>query len=115
MYAALASYYDYAMVLMGVIEPLLGKIHDAGTKFDGEYNISKDISEEEFMKIIYNNLDKICEDFKYDKKYVKILKKYWEILVVMPIFLYDMKHNNSKNNMFPNKKIKKLLHKIFDK
>lgn len=104
------DYYDYATILSNIGEPLTNQIGKEKEYFDKKYfrNDGK-ISEEEFYKIVYNNLDEVCTYLKFDESYVHLLKKYWNLMIIYPIYHYNMRHNNKKDNVFLNDTVKKLI------
>ena len=107
------DYYDYATIISNIGDPLINRIGKEKEYFNKKYfsNSADKILEEEFYKIVYNNLDEICKYLKYDEAYVQLLKKYWNILIIFPIYHYNMRHNNKKDNVFPNDTVNESMNK----
>jgi len=107
------DYLDYTMIFDNIAYPLLEQLNKNKDYFDKKYAFdTKPYFEEGFYDKIYKNLDEIGAYLKYDNTYIQILKKYWELLTIYPIFHYNMRHNNKKDNVFPNDQTKKLISEI---
>lgn len=104
------NYYDYAMILSNIIRPLLGQIAKEKEYFNKKYHFDAILySQMDYFEKIYDNLDEIGAYLKYDNEYIQILKKYWQLLIMAPVFHYNMQHNDKKNDILPNNTIKKLV------
>ena len=105
------DHYDYSMVMSNIGSPLISQIGKEKEYFDKKYfgDAADKISEEEFYEIVHDNLDEICKYLKYDEAYVQLLKKYWDIMIIFPVYHYNMRHNNKKDDVFPNDAVKKLI------
>jgi serine/threonine protein kinase len=104
------DYYQYATVLDNILVPLFPPEQE---KYLSEkYNLNNDTDEETFIDTIYKNLDEICEHLNYKTEYCDLLKKYWSMSKIYRTFEFSMRHNNNKNDVFPNNDIEKLLYEI---
>ena len=106
------THYDYAMIIENIISPLYAGINKDSDAFDKRYNLTKKMTDKEVFEIIYKNLDDIKDYLNFNDDYVNLLKKYWKIIKIIPIFTYDMRHNDKKDNVFPNDKVKNLINNI---
>lgn len=106
------SMYDLAFMYDHIKFPLLKEMYLNKDYYNKKYGFDKISGEKEYYDILWNNLDEICKHLKYDKKYIKLIKKYWKLSIIMTIFLYSMRHNNKKNNIFPNKLVLQLSRPI---
>jgi hypothetical protein len=106
------THYDYAMIIENIVSPLYAGINKDSDAFDKRYNLTKKMTDEDVFKIIYENLDDIKEYFNLNTDYINLLKKYWKIIKIIPIFTYDMRHNNKKDNVFPNDKVKNFINNM---
>lgn len=110
-YYQINDYYDYATVISNITNPLIEQLFKKKEYFNKKY-FGEKFTEKEYYDKLHNNLDEICEYIGFDIKYVALLKKYWDIIKIYPIFHYDMRHNNLKDNIFPNDLVKKSINNI---
>ena len=105
------TYYQFASVIHNIFRPLFRMIYKEKDYFDKIYDLSDDMSEENRFNVINNNLAEICNHLKCSSSYLNLLKKYWNISKVFNVFGDNMRHNNKKDNEFPNDDIKELINK----
>jgi len=103
--------YDYSMAINNMYSPLFDQMQKRKKYIDNKYKFDEKMNESDFREITCNNLDEIGAYFKFDEMYVRLLKKYWKLSEISPVFLYNMRHNNKKDDVFPNDNVKKLLKK----
>lgn len=103
------DYYQFASVIHNIFRPMFRLMYKEKEYFSKKYNLTDDMSEKDRYDIIYENLDEICDHLNFESNYINLLKKYWNISNVFNIFGDNMRHNDKKNNMFPNNEIEKLI------
>lgn len=106
-------YIDYAHVIANIYEYLFNKIFDQNLESIGIKEGHMRDTMESNLKIIFDNLEKLTKYFNCNPGYYVSLKKFQNIAFLFNSFMYKLRFNEKKDNVFPNEEIKKLLKQIY--